>query len=107
MSNERDDFQIAWWAKNLDEVDHEIAKLAMLCHVKILEPGVIERVLQKDASVCGSSNALAFGKLHNMLMLHYAELKKSAEALGQLQTAQIEAQIIERLKKTYAAFGVA
>jgi hypothetical protein len=41
----------ALWAENLEEVDREIAKLALLCQVRILEPGVIRRVLQKDASV--------------------------------------------------------
>jgi hypothetical protein len=106
MSDQRDDVLLAWWAKNLDEVDREVARLSMLCQVKILEPGVIERVLQRDASVCGAHNPIAFAKLHDMLMLHYAEHKKSAEALGQLQTGRIEAQIIERLKKAYAAFGL-
>lgn len=102
--SDQGDLLIAWWAKNLDEVDREIAKLAMLCQARILEPGVIERVLQKDASVCGAHNPIAFAKLHDMLMLHYAAHKKSAEAVGQVQTAQIEAQIIERLKKVYAHF---
>ena len=102
MSDEQDKLLIAWWAKNLDEIDREIAKLSMLCQVKILEPGVIERVLQKDDTVCGTSNSIAFAKLHDMLMLHYAAHKKSAESLGQLQTARIEAQIVERLKKAYA-----
>lgn len=101
MSDEQDKLVIAWWAKNLDEVDREIAKLSMLCQVQILEPGVIERVLKKDASVCNANNPIAFAKLHDMLMLHYAEHKKSAESLGQLQTARIEAQIVERLKKVY------
>ena len=106
MSEQRSegDLLVAWWAKNLGEVDREIARLSALCQVNILEPGAIERVLQRDASVCGANNPIAFAKLHDVLMLHYAEHKKSAEAVGQVQTAEIERQIVERLKKVYAHF---
>src|SRR5215470_10407233 len=91
-----------WWEKNLDELDLEIARLALLCRVKILESGVVERVLHKDTSVCGTENPVAFAKLHDMLMLHFAIWKKSAEAIGPAKTAQLEAHIIERLKKPFA-----
>ena len=104
MSEERTegDLLVAWWAKNFEEVDREIARLSALCQLRILEAGVIERVLQRDASVCGANNPIAFAKLHDVLMLHYAEHNKSAAALGQAQTAVIERQIVERLKKVYA-----
>ena len=102
MTDQHDDLLMAWWAKNLDELDREVARLALLCRVKILEPGVVERVLHKDASVCGTENPLAFAKLHDMLMMHFAIHKKSVEALGTAQTAQIEALVIERLKKPFA-----
>ena len=98
---EKDHVLIPVWAENLDEVDREIARLALLCEVKILEPGVMRRVLQKDASVCGTHNPQAFAKLHDLLMLHLAIREKSAEAFGQAQTARIEDQIIERLKKSF------
>jgi len=90
--------QIAWWAKNLDELAREIARLCALCQVRILDAGVAERVLRKDASVCGTSNEIAFAKLHDMLMLYFAIRSKSAGAVGQLQTAQIEARVIDDLR---------
>ena len=93
--------QIAWWAKNIDELDREIARLCLLCQVRILDPGVIERVLKKDASVCGTANAIAFAKLHDMLMLYFAIRKKSVAAVGQLQTAQIEAHVVEQLRSRF------
>ena len=101
MNKQQHGLPAAWWLMNLDEIDREIARLATLCRVKILEPGVIERVLHKDASVCGSSNAIAFKKLHDMLMLHFAVRQKSAEAVGQAETAEIEQYVIERLKKAF------
>jgi hypothetical protein len=105
MKTQTHDLPAGWWAYNLDEVDHEIARLATLCRVRILDPGVIERVLHKDASVCGSFNALGFKKLHGMLMLHFAIRQKSADVIGQAQTAEIERYVIERLKKAFPDLG--
>jgi hypothetical protein len=98
---EKGDARIIVWSEDLDEVDREIARLALLCQVRILEPGVISRVLHRDASVCGTQNAVAFAKLHDLLMLHFAIREKSAEAFGQAETARLEDQIIERLKKSF------
>jgi hypothetical protein len=102
MPGENDEFLVAWWAKNLDELDREVARLSLLCRVRILDPGVIERVLHKDASVCGTDNPGPFAKLHDMVMMHYILHKKSVEAIGQLETAAIEAHVIEQLKKRFA-----
>ena len=102
MTIQSDHLEIAWWAKNIDEIDREIARLCLLCQVRILDPGVIERVLRKDGSVCGTANAIAFGKLHDMLMLYFAIRKKSVDAVGQTQTGQIEAHAVEQLRRRFA-----
>lgn len=52
------------------QVARELARLAMLCRVELPAPGVAERVLRRDASVCGTANALAFTKLRGVLALH-------------------------------------
>ena len=101
MKTQTHDLPSGWWLHNLDEIDQEIARLATICQVKVLEPGVIERVLHKDESACGTSNALAFRKLHDMLMLHFAIRQKAADSIGQTQTAEIERYIVERLKKAF------
>jgi hypothetical protein len=101
MTTQKTQFPIGWWTDDLEEVDREIARMAMLCEVRLLEPGVVRRVLKKDASVCGTSNPLAFAKLHDLIMLHLAIREKSAEAFGQAQTARVEDYIVERLKKTF------
>ena len=105
MTEQKDHLLIARWAKNLGELDREIARLALLCQVRILDPGIIERVLQKDTSVCGTPNPLAFARLHGMLMMHFAIREKAADALGQVQTVVIEDYIIERLKKSFPDSG--
>jgi sigma54-dependent transcription regulator len=95
----------AWWAENLEELDREIARLATLCHVRILDLGVIEQVLRKDASVCGTDNPAAFEKLHNLLMMYFAIRERTVDSIGQAQTVAIENYIIERLKKSFPGLG--
>ena len=97
----KQDLPAAWWAMNLDELDREIARLALLCRVRILDTGVVERVLKKDASVCGADNPVAFAKLHDMVMMHLAVREKSAASVGQAPTVAIEKEIFERLAKSF------
>ena len=101
----QDRFLIWWWAKNLYQLDREIARLALLCEVRILDPGVIERVLKKDVAVCGSHNKTAFTKLHGLLIMHFAIRDRSADMVGQGATADIEADIIARLKASFPQLG--
>jgi hypothetical protein len=88
-----------WWAKNLDDVDREVARLATICNVRILDPGVIERVLHNDASVCGSSNPAAFTKLRSALMMHYTVRGKAVEAMGEAATRELVDEIVGKLRE--------
>ena len=90
---------IAWVAKGLEDMDREVARLATICSVRILDAGVIERVLKNDASVCASPNKVAFDKLRNALMMHYAMRGRAVEALGEAQTAALVKTIVEDLRK--------
>jgi hypothetical protein len=101
MAQNEDRFLNALWAQNLDELDREIARLALLCKVKILDTDIMRRVLKRDATVCGTPNAIAFDKLHDLLMLHLALREKSAGAVGYAKTAAIEDYIIERLSTRF------
>ena len=89
------------WTEDLEEIDREIARLAVLCQVRVLEPGVIGRALKNDASVCGSANPVAFRKLRDLLMLHLAIHEKAVDSFGQAQAAAIEDYVIERLRKSF------
>jgi hypothetical protein len=99
MSERPGEFGTTWWAKNLDEVDGEIARLATICRVRILDEGVIERVLKNDASVCGSSNPVGFGKLRSTLMMHYHVRDQAVSALGEAQTAALVRRIVAQLRE--------
>jgi hypothetical protein len=100
MSDIPDRFESAERLASFEQIDREIARLALLCRASILQPGVIERVLHKDASVCGTDNPAAFQKLREMLMLHFGMWQKSARELGSAQASQLEQYAIERLKKS-------
>ena len=98
MNKQKSELGGGWWAKNLDDVDNEIARLAIACNVRILDPGVIERVLSNDASVCGTRNPAAFEKLRTALKMHYHIRGQTAGSIGEAHTAEIVAEIVERLK---------
>ena len=99
MTERKSDFGGAFLARNLDEIDNEVARLAIICKVRILDPGVITRVLQNDASVCGAKNPAAFEKLRNVLMMHYEQRDQAVEAMGEPLTQRVVAELVERLRK--------
>ena len=91
------------WEKHLEEIDLEIAQLAVMCRVPLLDPGVIERVLHKDSLVCGKNNPRAFDKLRSLLMMHYSVRDKAlvaAESLQHLRPGDPQvAQMLQRLRQ--------
>jgi len=99
MSTNQDGVRMGGWARSLEDLDHEVGRLAMLCRVPLLERGVIDRVLKNDRSVCGTDNAVAFAKLRDLLMMHFVLRQGWAAEVGEPQTAAIEAYVIERLRK--------
>ncbi|GAB3759807.1 hypothetical protein GCM10028796_07360 [Ramlibacter monticola] len=101
MTMQQDGYRVGRFASNLEDIDREVARLAQLCRVPLLQRGVVERVLHGDDSVCGTKNSRAFVKLHDLLMLHFAVREKSADQLGQRQTAAIEMVVVERLRKSF------
>ena len=90
-----------WWAKNLGDVDREVARLASICRVRLLDPNVIERVLHNDASVCGTQNRAAFDKPRSALMMHYHVRNKAVEAMGEEVTAKVIAEVVANLRKRF------
>ena len=101
MKEPLDGYSTARLMKSLDDIDTEIARLALLCQVRILDPGVVERVVRNDASVSGTDNPIAFEKLHGMLVMHFGVRDSVADAHGQALASRIEQQVIDRLRARF------
>ena len=99
MADEKSELGAGWWAKNLEDVDREVARLAMLCKVRLLDPGIIQRVLQNDATVCGTQNQRAFDKRRQGLMMHYHVRDKAAGAIGEAATQEVIDEIVANIQK--------
>ncbi len=86
------------WIKQFEDLDRQIVQEATLCQIRILDPGIIERVLQNDQLVCGTDNPRAFDKLRSLVMIHYSIRDKAVVALGQQETMRIMDEVMERLR---------
>lgn len=63
-------------------IDMEIARLAQLCGIHLLEPGVAEAVLRGETGICASDNPIAWDKLRGLLVLHYHVVSETVSAEG-------------------------
>jgi hypothetical protein len=94
-----DDYRTKRWYGQFQEIDREIAKHAIICKVPLLDPGVIERIIKNDSSVCSSQNDASFAKLRSLLMMHYSVRDRAVVAIGEADTMHIIGDIVERLRE--------
>lgn len=99
------EFGREWHEKQLGTVDDEIAKLSFICGIPLLDPGVIERVVAGDASVCRKPNATAFANLRGLISMHYTLAEDSIRTLGVEETRKILDLIRDRLGKRFDLGG--
>ena len=105
MTDTTPDARTAWAASQFENIDNEIARLTTICRVDFRDRTNIERVIRNDASACGSNNPVAFGKLRDLLMMHYATRTKTAAVLGEAETQAIIDSVVERILERFAARG--
>lgn len=95
-------YEAGRWSMHFEEIDQEIATLALMCEVPLLNPGVIERVLANEPAVCGKDKPASFAKLRGLLMMHYSDQNRAMVAMGEEQAMVMITEVIERLR---ARFG--
>jgi len=93
------------WTRHLERIADELSRLSIACDVRLRDPGVIERIIKNDASVCGRKNEIGFGKLRKLLIATYESLGKSIDRIGPEETKLITAAIAERLEKRRDSYG--
>ncbi len=86
------------WSRHLDGIAEELMRLAIACDLRLRDPGVIERILRNDETVCGRKNPRAFDKLRKLLMATYDSLGKAIDRIGPGETRRIADAIAERLR---------
>jgi len=87
------------WERHFDGIADELLHLAISCDVRLREPGVIERILKNDASVCGRTSKRSFRNMHNLLVAYYDSIGKAVERIGPKETRKIIDAISERMNE--------
>lgn len=86
------------WTRHLEGIADELLHLAVACDVRLRDPGVIERILRDDITVCGRKNEIGFQKLRRLLMATYDSLAKAIDRIGPNQTKAIVEAITQHLE---------
>ncbi|MDJ0813109.1 MAG: hypothetical protein QNJ23_05230 [Woeseiaceae bacterium] len=85
------------WSRHLQGIADELLHLAVACDVRLRDPGVVERVLKGDETVCGRRNEIGFQKLRKLLMATFDSLGKAIDRIGPEETREITAAITAEL----------
>ena len=87
------------WERHFEGIADELLHLAISCDVRLRDPGVIERILKNDASVCGRTDERSFRSMHNLLVAYYKSITEAAERIGPTETKKIIDAMSERMQK--------
>ena len=87
------------WARHLDTIADELLRLTTVCGVNLREPGVVERIVKNDATVCTKKNPIGFRKLRDLVMASFDSLNKAADRIGPEETRRMVDAIMERLDR--------
>ena len=87
------------WTRHLEGIADELLHLAVACDVRLRDPGVIERIIRDDQTVCGRKNEIGFQKLRKLLMAFYDSLGKAVDRIGPEETKMIVDAITQHLAK--------
>lgn len=90
------------WERHFDGIGDELLRLSVACDLRLREPGVIDRVLANDETVCGIRNPIGFHKLHLLVKAMYDSLEKSVGRIGPEETRLITDALTERLERLRA-----
>ena len=93
------------WVRHLDAIGDELMRLSIACDLRLREPGVIDRILKNDETVCGTKNPIGFRKLHSLVEATFSSVNKAVDRIGPEETKLITDAIMERIDKRRALGG--
>jgi len=91
------------WDCHFDGIVDELLRLCTACNVRLRDPGVIDRILHNDETVCGTKNPIGFRKLRSLVMATFSSLNKAIDRIGPEETKMITERMIERVERARAA----
>lgn len=87
------EFKHTYWGRQIDNIAHELSRLAIVCDIELGSPGLAERILKNDESVCGRSNPEAFRKIRQHLMALFSIEERAIDRVGTEDTREILDQV--------------
>jgi len=81
------------WTQQIDAIAREISKQALICDIELGQPGLAERILKNDESVCGKKNPKVFRQLRQHLMALFPLEERAVRRLGAADTKEILDQV--------------
>jgi hypothetical protein len=88
-----------FWGEQFDDLIAEIVRAASICQVRLLDPGVVDAVLNDNPSVCGHQNDAAFKKLRELLMMTFIIRGRAFDSLGPIEAQTLIDEISARLRE--------
>jgi hypothetical protein len=87
------EFKHTYWGRQIENLAHELSKLAIACDIELGKPGLAERILKNDSTVCGRNNPKAFEQMRQHLTALFNIEKGAVERLGPNDTREILDQV--------------
>jgi len=83
------EFKHTYWGRQIDNLAQELSRLAIVCDIELGKPGLAERILKNDESVCNRKNPKAFRQLRQHLMALFTLEERAISRLGPEDTREI------------------
>jgi len=87
------EFKHTYWGRQIDSVAHELSRLAIVCDIELGKPGLAERILKNDESICGRKSPKAFRQMRQHLMALFTLEERAINRLGPEDTKEILDQV--------------
>lgn len=87
------EFKHTYWGRQIDNLAHELSRLAIVCDIELGKPGLAERIIKDDQSVCGHRNQEAFRQLRMHLIALFSVEGQAIDQVGVEDTREILDQV--------------
>ena len=92
-------FTHTFWSRQLGNLATEMSRLNTVCDISMLDPGILERILRNDDSVCGRKNPPMFRMLRLHLIVFYHIEEQASRRLGDDEVRLMLDEVMSSLEK--------